>query len=312
MKKCCSKIINWIKENKLASVLILIVLFLLFRRRSFIPRMLGSSMPMYDSVSELSMGSVSKSANYGVGGGRLAAPSFEAAPQPDVTDRKVITRSSMSLQVKSVRDVMESIKKKVAELGGYVVETSVTTPEFGEDGSIVVRIPAENLDSTLEYFRGLAVKVVSENISGSDITDEYIDVEERITRLEKTKARFEEILDSATEVEDMLNVQRQIFNLQDQIDNYKGQLEYMEGASSTTLIKIYLSTDELGLPYTPVQAWRPATVFKQATRSLLLNLIKIGNAAIWIAVYIPLVGGAALLYLLIKKVAKRKTPPSQT
>lgn len=271
------------------------------------------SMPMYDSVAELSVGSVSKSsANYGLGRGGVASPVYEAAPQPDVSDRMVITNSSMSLQVKSVRNVMESIKKKVGELGGYVVETSVTTPEFGENGSMVVRIPAESLDSTLEYFRGLAVKVVSENISGTDITDEYIDIEERITRLEKTKTRFEEILDSATEVEDILRVQREIFNLQDQIDSYKGRLEYMEGASSTTLIRIYLSTDELGLPYTPAQAWRPAAVFKQASRSLLLNLIKIGNAVIWIAVYLPLIGLAALAYYVIKKAAKRKTPPSQT
>lgn len=243
--------------------------------------------------------------------GGMPPPTSNVAPRPDVTDRKVITRSSMSLQVKSVREAMETIKEKTKELGGYVVETDLTTPEFGEDGSIVVRVPADTLDSTLEYFRGLAVKVVSENISGDDITDQYIDIEERIDRLEKTKARLEEIMDSAETVEEILQVQRQIFGVQDQIDRYKGQLQYMDGASSTTLIRIYLSTDELGLPYAPSQAWRPQVVFKQATRSLLLVLIKIGNGAIKLAVFSPLIAVAVLVLVLIKKAIFKKNPPSQ-
>jgi len=113
------------------------------------------------------------------------------------------------------------------------------------------------------------------------------------------------------EIEDILTVQREIFNLQDQIDMYKGQLFYMDGASSTTLIRIYMSTDELGLPYTPAQAWRPQAVFKQATRSLLLNLIKIGNMAIWLAVYIPLIAILWLIFILVKRVLAKRKPSSQ-
>ena len=306
MKNFINKIINWIKGNKLTTVLILVVLYLFMGRRGSPVLLTGVSRNMGMGVSEMALDSVSS-------GSFKAArvPSYEAAPQPGITDRKVITRSAMSLQVKDVREVMDNIKLKVRELEGYVVDTNVTTPEFGEEGSIVIRIPANDLDDTLAYFRELSIKVVSENISGSDITDEYMDVEKRIDRLENTKARFEEILDKAEKVEDILRVQREIFNLQDQIDNYKGQLKYMEGASSTTLIRIYLSTDELGLPYAPSQAWRPAVVFKQASRSLLLNLVKVGNAAIWGLVYLPIIALAAFVYILVKRVRAKKIASSQ-
>jgi len=312
MKDIFSKVFNWVKNNKLLAVLLVVVIYLLIPRRSVFPQLLNSKSAIstgglavdmaYPSSSESMMG------NYGVGRG---VPAYEAAPRPDVTDRKVITNSSMSLQVKNVREAMESIKQKTKSLGGYVVDTDVTTPEFGEDGSIAVRVPLDSLDDTLAYFRSLAIKVVSENISGYDITDQYIDIEERLTRLEATKARFEQILDSAVTVDEILEVQRQIFYVQDQIDSYKGQLQYMEGASSTTLIRVYLSTDELGLPYTPSQAWRPEVVFKQASRSLLLNLISIGNAAIWFVVYIPLILVGVLVLILIKKVVIKKKPSSQ-
>lgn len=306
MKKFFGKIFSWIKENPVTTILLVVVIYLLLpKRQRFFQEM---NMVSSGRGGGFDMTTESLSMGKSIG---IPAPTYDAAPRPDVADRKVITSSSMSLQVKNVRNSIENIKSKVSELGGYVVETNVTTPEFGEDGSIVVRVPADSLDSTLEYFRELAVKVVSENISGTDITDEYIDIEERIDRLEKTKTRFEEILDEAQEVEDILNVQRQIFNIQDQIDSYKGRLQYMEGASDTTLIRVYLSTDELGLPYAPSQAWRPAVVFKQATRSLLLNMVKLGNAAIWVAVYAPTIAAAAVIYFLVRKIAKSKKPSSQ-
>jgi len=313
MKAFFNKIYNWIKNNKLLAVLIVVILYLLMPRGSLVPQLLGGT--QYSKSGNIAremmapgMAVSDSISNNGRGG---AVASDEVAPRPDVTDRKTITESSLSLHVKSVRETLDSIKKKTKDLGGYVVETDITTPEFGEDGSVVVRIPSESLDETLAYFRGLAVKVVSENISGDDITDQYIDVEERIFRLETTKAMVVKVLDKAVTVEDILQVQKQIFSLQDQIDSYKGLLLYMDGASKTTLIGIYLSTDELGLPYAPSQAWRPEVIFKQAARSLLLNLIVIGNAAIWIGVYLPLIAVLLLVFIVVKKVIFRKRPPSQ-
>jgi len=312
MKSYFDKAVNWIKSHKLVAVLILIILFLLNSRQTVNPLFMSKSLRSAgDMTMEYSAPSAGSAVDYPSSSRISGSNYYETAPRPDIADRKVITNSALSLQVNSVRDTMDKIKTKTRELGGYVVETNVETPEFGEDGSLVVRVPSDTLDETLAYFRGLAVKVVSENIAGTDITDQYVDIEERIYRLETSKAMVVEILTKAKTVEEILQVQSQIFNLQDQIDSYKGQLTYMEGASQTTMIRIYLSTDELGLPYAPAQAWRPQAVFKQATRSLVMDLIQIGNAAIWIVVYLPLLATAFLIFWLIKKVIQRKRPSSQ-
>jgi hypothetical protein len=234
----------------------------------------------------------------------------QAAPRPDITDRKVITDANISLQVKNVNDVVEKIKDKVAMLKGYMVNTSISNRSDVVSGYITVRVPSDSLDETMEYFRGLAVKVVSENVSGRDITDQYVDIQARINRLESTKASFETLMEKAVEIgdiNDMLNVQRNIFNQQDQIDTYKGQQMYMDGASSTTLITINLSTDELGVPYLPEHAWRPDVVFKQAYRSLLLNLIKIGNASItFVVAYLPFILVGLLVYKGVKRFLNKR------
>jgi len=135
------------------------------------------------------------------------------------------------------------------------------------------------------YLRGLAVRVVTENTSGYDITDEYTDIEERLGTLEATKAKYEQILDSATEVDEILRVTEALIQVQDQIDYWTGRAEYLSETSETTLITVYLSTDEFELPYAPEQPWRPEVIFKTAVRSLISGARLLGTVTIWFAVY---------------------------
>jgi hypothetical protein len=107
-------------------------------------------------------------------------------------------------------------------------------------------------------------------------------------------------------VSDMLNVQRELLNVQQQIDAIKGQQAYLEGSAKLTRISVYLSTDELALPYAPDDSWRPSVVLKEAIRSLILNVRGILNALIWIAVFFPFWGiGFGVIYLLVRALKKR-------
>jgi hypothetical protein len=315
------KIIDWIKNNKLSAFLILVILFF------FWPRILGIVLsPFSRSTRQAKVSTFADPLGAPAGFGADLAlegisrggytPSYQpVAPQPDVEDRKMITSSYLSLLVTDVTQSIERIKLKVKDVRGYVVNENINrNPEFGdEEATIVVRIPTDTVDQFKAYTREIAVKVVSETIRGDDITDEYIDLEERISRLERTKTRFEQILDSAETVEEILKVQREIFNLQDQIDNYKGRLQYMEGASSTSLITLNLSTDELGLPYAPLEKWRPQVVFKKAVRSMLGTLQDLGTLLIWLAVYIPVIAIIVIAYKLVRRfVFKKKEEQTQS
>jgi len=271
------KVTDWVKANKLSVLLIIIILFLFGKSSIKIP--LGG-------VSD-SMGLMYKG----------------TAPQSDVVNRKVITKSHLSILVKNVTSSLDKIKSEVTNLKGYVVSENITrNPQTkDESATVVIRIPTASVELFKKDISDMSIKVVSENISGTDITDEYIDIEGRISRLEKTKAIFESILDDATNIDDILRVNREILNLQSQIDSYIGQLKYMEGVSSTSLITLNLSTDELSLPYSPAKAWRPSIIFKTAVRSLLANLQSIGSFIIWGAVYLPLVVLIIVAYKLVRK-----------
>jgi hypothetical protein len=299
-----SKITGWIKNNKLSTFLIVVVIF--FIARSSLLNLNGArymGVSSYDSFAPAGSLMVSKGTPSGGGG---ISNYGEVAPQPQVTDRKVITNSSISLLVKDVRATIDQIEQQVAIVKGYVVNTSITRPEEGANGYVVIRVPNTEMKSFLAYLRGLSVKVVSENISGKDITDQYMDIQARLDILNRNKNTYLAFMDKATTIDEILRVQQQIFNLQDQIDSLQGQIKYMDAASSTSLISVNLSTDELALPYAPDNAWRPQLVFKQAVRSLVGTLRIAGNAAIWIAVYAVILAPIVIVFFIVKKALKKR------
>ena len=293
------KIIAWIKENKLSAILIAVVVFLF----------LGD----YDSPTVYNeMFSTGKMSNRAmVGTDTMMAefapmPTAGGAPRLDIEDRKVSTNSNLSLVVQDVRESLRSIKEYAKDKGGYMVSAAQTSPEGLSNGNITIREPAEAFDSTLEYLRGYAIKVVSESVTGRDITDQYMDVEERLATLNNTKARYEEILDKAVDVNEILNVTQQILYIQDQIDSLTGRLEYLDATANSSLVTIYLSTDELELPFSPDQPWRPSLIFKYAVRSIVEDFRSLGELVIWAGVYAVFWIPALIVFFVLKK--RRNTP----
>lgn len=289
------KFFEWVKRNWLVLVLGVAVIFLLTRSTGVQPLVnYGTA-----DISLNSAGMMAKVANV------APSPMRQVAPT-ESTNRLVVTNTNLSLKVKDVAASVKAIQTETESLGGFMVESNLTVPEGATTGDITVRVPADHLKEAMDSFRGMAVKVVSEHVSGTDVTDQYVDIQSRLNTLQKTKAKFEQILDEARSVNDLLNVQQQLVNLQEQIDSWTGQQKYLEQTAKLSLVTIYLATDELALPYTPDQAWRPTVIFKEAVRSMIGSLRGIGNLVIWAAAYLPIWLPILIIALVIYRIAYKK------
>jgi hypothetical protein len=297
-----AKIVEWIKTHKILTAIIVLGVIVFIKPGRVVPSLLNSS----SRYGGFETGSTAvKSVSLPVAEG--VNPYYnEAPPTPEITNRKVVQNSNFSLLVKNVTESVENIKAKTKEILGYMVSMNIDRSEYGDTANIQVRVPTEKLDEFSNYLRGLAVKVVSENIEGTDITDQYVDIKRRLADLEKQRIRVETILESAKTVSEMMEVQRQLFQIQDQIDTYKGQLIYMNGTTKTSKLSIYISTDELSLPYSPSRPWRPEVIFKQAVRSFLEDLQDVGTLLIWVVVYSPLIILAIVVFKLIRKLLRKR------
>jgi len=275
------KIFNWIKENKVITVVFVVLVFLLLKK--------------FNNYSAHKRVLRVDNAGYNVEESTLVTKTPSLVSQYK-GERKLVTNSNFSLLVKKVGDAVDNVVKETESTGGFVVSTAISKDEGVDIASIEVRIPRDKLEGFSEYLKSISVRTVYENITGYDITDEYTDYTTRLESLESSKAILEDIMSKAVTADEVLNIQSRIFEIQDQIDALKGQISYMEQASTTSKVSIIMSTDELGLPYTPAKIWRPDVVFKQAIRSLFSLLIAIGTFGIWVVVFSP-----TLLFIMIIK-----------
>jgi len=278
--------IDWVKKNKLASMVIAVLLYLVFKDN--FP--LGSGPLRYSPQKSSYSPGEEMTYEMGVGGGSSlkSVPSVgRDYPPTETQDRMVVQESSMSLVVKNVKETSDRIIEKAKEAGGYMVSSTLSRPEDAPYATVVIRIPADKLKETLESFRKLAVRVSYENLWGYDVTDQYEDIESRLETLNQTKMKFEEIRRSASKVAEVLEVTRELINIQNQIDSYKGRQKYLEQTAKLAKVTLSLSTDEMALPYAPAKTFRPSVIFKEAVRSLIRTYQSIVAKLIWLLVYLP-------------------------
>ncbi len=295
--------ITWIKTHKLIIVLLLIIIYF------FSQQLFGVS-----TLGRLSIPTPNENAGYS-SGLKMALPNIDTSyreypPTTDVSNRLVVRESFLSLLVKDVPETQYQIVKTAQSLGGYMVNTNLTNPQDAPSSSVVIRIPSKNMETALNIFKEQAIKVVSETLSGTDVTDQYVDNQAKLDTLNRTKAKFDDMLSKTTNVTEILNIQREIINLQSQIDAIKGSQQYLEKTAEMAKLTVYLSTDEIALPYAPTEVWRPDVIFKLAVRSLIGTLRNLGSLAIWLVVYAIIWVPILIGIIIYRKKFSKKTPSS--
>lgn len=306
--------LEWLKRNKFALIVVVVFVLYEFTRVLFGTRTSTLSNLRVGSTSSIGAMGAPAYDTFGAakGMGSISVPGImpetDYTPQTSAANRLVIQESNLALLVKDVVDTRKKIIGFAESKGGYMVNSSTSNPQDAPTATISIRIPASTLEQSLEYFHSLSIKVVSENLLGRDVTDQYVDIDTRISQIQGTVARLNGILNQATEISDITNLTNQILNYQNQIDSLKGQKLSLEKNAELAKLTVYLSTDEIALPYAPSETFRPAVVFKLAVRSLVGTLRGIATDAIWLLVYSVVWLPALLIFLYVRRYLKNRKP----
>jgi hypothetical protein len=230
---------------------------------------------------------------------------------PAVTvDRLIIRDARLDLVVPDTEDALSEIESVVSEMGGYVVQSSVYQSGESKQASVQVRIPAEKLDQALERFRGMASEVRSENVSGQDVTDEYVDLQSRLRSKEAAEAKLLEFLQEAEDTEAALSVYAELERIQTDIEVIKGRMQYLEQSAAMSSVTIELTPDELVQPI-EIGGWHPEGTLRDSVEALIRMLQFLVDALIVIVVVVlpvvvvvfgPLVG----LFFIIRAIVRRR------
>lgn len=210
--------------------------------------------------------------------------------EPVPVQRMVIKNANLSIVVDDPGASMDAITQLAEDLGGFVVSSNLTQVRT-ENGiqvpqaDITIRVPAESLDQALESIKSGAGRVLSENVSGEDVTQEYTDLESRLRNLESAESRLIQIMEEAQDTEDVLNVYNRLVEVQEQIELIKGQMQYYERSAALSAISVHIQANEAVQPL-KIGNWQPVGVAKRAVQALINTLTFFGDAAIWILLYL--------------------------
>ncbi len=240
------------------------------------------------------------------------------------SDRLVIMNASVTVVVADPQAKMDSIAKMAADMGGFVVsmnmsQTYTASGDTAPQGTISIRVPADNLDSAMSQIKAGTVEVRNETRTGSDVTAQYTDLQSQLTNLEQAERDLQAIMDEAkdnpnsntsSKTQDVLSVYNQIVSVRGQIEQIKGQMQYYEQSSSFSLIDATLIAEETIKPI-EIGGWKPQGVARDAIQALVKFLQGFVNFLIWLAllvlpVLIVIFGPIALVIWLIVVLVRRR------
>ena len=189
-------------------------------------------------------------------------------------DRLVIKNADLAIVVRDPKADMAKITRLADEMGGYVVSSNLYQSFYGPnslevpEATITIRVPSERLDEALTRIKEDVVDVDYENVSGVDVTSEYVDLQSRLAAQEAAEKKLLEILEEAVRTEDVLAVYTQLQMIQTEIESLKGQIKYYEQSAALSSISVRLIAEEGTQPIT-VGPWTPTGAAKRAIEDLI-------------------------------------------
>lgn len=158
------------------------------------------------------------------------------------TNRKIIKNAELSIQTKDYNKFITALNEKINALGGYT-DSLEENNYASKNAMIVARVPAEKLDEFLSGVEKIGT-VQSKNISKSDVTDSYNDIESRITALETEETALLKILGDCDTVSETIEVQSRLSEVRAQIESFKSQKKSFDSQISYSTVTIYVSEEE--------------------------------------------------------------------
>lgn len=224
----------------------------------------GAPMPAQDAVMPASApeARVAEESAANTGSGVSAA----------AVERIVIKNADLAIVVSDVKGRMKNIQIMAEQMGGFVVSSNLYqsyTSDYIEvpEAQIVIRVPSDQLEKAMDQIKKDTVEVQTENISGQDVTAEYVDLQSRLKNYEAAEAQLDEILKKATETEDVVNVFNQLVYYREQIELVKGQIKYYDEAAALSAISVRIIAEETIQPVV-IGTWEPKGVALEAVQNL--------------------------------------------
>ena len=217
---------------------------------------------------------------------------FEASPGVNAIDAKIIRDGSLDIRIEPGQfDITAAELRTIAnDLGGYLSSGETHIEEWDDEryavGWYTIKVPSDRFDDAVSRVEKLGERV-SASLTSQDVTEEYFDLESRLSYWREQEAFYTRLMAEATAIEDLVTLQTRMQDVLLNIEQIEGRMRYLD--SRTAFATLTVGVTEVPVETAPVPVPEEqgpiAEAFEQAGDVLLATVAFIIVAA---AVVLPL------------------------
>lgn len=272
-------------------------------------RRLGTNAPQPEDQAEATYAAPygQRSAVGGVQDTGFAAPSAPAMAK-EAEEAKIIRTVSLSLTTRQFEQDLARIQKSLTDLGGYVENSDLNADARARRYvSLRLRVPVDKLDGFVADLQGIGY-LVSLSESAEDVSEQYQDVETRLSTQQSKMERLKILLEKAESVEDLLQIETEVANTQYQLDSLTGTLRGYD--SKVNYATVWLSLSEESISETQGEPTLAERIRVALGDSWAFAKSFMKDAAVFLVVLLPyLIVLAVLIYIIVLIVKRRRKQP---
>jgi uncharacterized coiled-coil protein SlyX len=186
----------------------------------------------------------------GSGASMEAKRSLANAPMPDqatpVMEKKVVKTGNLGFQVDDLQSSYKKIASTLEAYGAYIENESQSTYGDRSQYSMTIRVPIDQFDTLFSALAESSKFVENKSVNLRDVTEQYYDLETRLTNKKALEARYRELLEKANSVKDLLEIENSLNTIRTEIEQIQGQFDYL--SKQVSYSTIHLNFYEI-LPY---------------------------------------------------------------
>jgi uncharacterized protein DUF4349 len=153
--------------------------------------------------------------------------------------RMIIRTGSMSVEVDKYDETEGRIKDIVSKFSGYITNSASNLNANGKkQGTITIRAASEKYDAMVSELSKIG-KVMNQNISGKDVTEEYMDAEARLKTQRELEQRLLKLLSEKTaKLTDVVDVEQKLSQVRENIEKTEGRMKYLKDQASFSTLSV--------------------------------------------------------------------------
>ncbi|WP_075590044.1 DUF4349 domain-containing protein [Labilibacter marinus] len=168
-------------------------------------------------------------------------PPLPAVKNNPVVKKKIIKDGRVGIEVEELDKSKAQVDSLVKMFNAYYANESLNNTHWETSYALTIRIPSKYFEHFILGIEKGGGKILFKEIDARDVTDQFIDLETRLTNKKSYLKRYKELLKKANTVKEILQIEEKIRGLEEEIESTMGRLKYLSDQVSYSTLNLSIS-----------------------------------------------------------------------